>query len=142
MTRRDLRTITKKEIVDRVAAQSGLSRTKAHSIVQQLFDTIVSELSNGHRIELRDFGVFEVKVLAPRTAQNPRTLERVKVPERRTVRFKAGKGMRERIDGSDADRSPLPEPKAGARGTHAALVENALGIENSPTPHRNNAVQH
>ncbi|MDQ7012854.1 MAG: HU family DNA-binding protein [Planctomycetota bacterium] len=127
MTRRDVRTITKKEIVDRVAEQSGLSRTKTHTIVQQLFDTVVGELSKGHRIELRDFGVFEVKVLAPRTAQNPRTLERVTVPERRTVRFKAGKGMREKIGKSDDARIPLPEPKAGLRVTNAGLVEKAVG---------------
>ena len=141
MTRRDVRTITKKEIVDRVAEQSSLSRTKAHTIVQQLFDTIVGELGKGHRIELRDFGVFEVKVLAPSTAQNPRTLERVTVPERRTVRFKAGKGMREKIDRSEATRSPLPEPKAGLRKTNEGLAEKAAGERDAVVP-QNNTMHH
>ncbi len=148
MTRRDVRTVTKKEIVDRVAAQSGLSRTKAQAIVQELFDTIVGELGKGHRIELRDFGVFEVKVLAPRKAQNPRTLERVTVPERRTVRFKAGKGMREKMERlapgpvHGSAPAPLPEPKAGVREINAGLAENTAGQSDVAVPHSNNTMPH
>lgn len=124
MTRRDVRTITKKELVEQIAERNGLSRTKAQVIVQDVLDTVVRELSEGHRLELRDFGVFEVKVLAPRTAQNPRTLERVPVPERRSVRFKAGKGMREKIEQGGG---PMPEPKAGVRRPNDGLAEHAAG---------------
>lgn len=127
MARQDVRTITKKELVDKVAEHNGLSRTKAQAIVQNVLDTVVGLLSDGHRLELRDFGVFEVKTLAPRTAQNPRTLERVPLPERRSVRFKAGKGMRTKIDAASPDTGPMPEPKAGVRGAARGLAERAAG---------------
>ncbi|QKK07207.1 MAG: HU family DNA-binding protein [Planctomycetota bacterium] len=71
MARPDVRTITKKELVDQIAERNGLSRTKAQVIVQDVLDTVIAVLSDGHRLELRDFGVFEVKTLAPRTGAEP-----------------------------------------------------------------------
>jgi hypothetical protein len=64
-------------------------------------------LGEGQRVEFRDFGVFEVKVRRARSAHNPRTLEKVMVPARRTVKFKPGRLMKERVDG------PGPAPRAG-----------------------------
>lgn len=99
-------TITKKELIDRIAADSKLSRTQIKDVVQKLLDQVIEELASGHRIELRDFGIFEPKQRAPRTAQNPRTLERVAVPARRTVKFKPGRKMQEDLvkkDGPDAE---------------------------------------
>jgi integration host factor subunit beta len=63
--------------------------------VQQFLDEITKELSKNNRLEFRDFGVFEIKEQAARTAQNPKTLEPVKVPAKRKVKFKMGRLMRE-----------------------------------------------
>jgi nucleoid DNA-binding protein len=66
-------------------------------IVQEFLDEITSELCKDNRLEFRDFGVFETRVRASRIAQNPRTLERVDVPAKRTVKFKMGRLMRENL---------------------------------------------
>jgi integration host factor subunit beta len=66
-------------------------------IVQSFLDNVIRELGEGRRLEFRDFGVFEPRNRAPRMAQNPRTLERVPVPARRTVKFKIGRLMREAV---------------------------------------------
>jgi nucleoid DNA-binding protein len=114
MERTSVRTITKKELSERIADKLGEKRTLVKDILQSILQDIVDELAQGNRIEFRDFGVFEVKTRAPRTAQNPRTLERVRVPERRSVKFKPGSEMREKVEHVD-DQSPLPEPKTGVR---------------------------
>ncbi len=84
-------TITKKDLIDRVARQTGETRTVTKRIVQSVLDNIVSELRCGQRLEFRDFGVFEIKERAARIAQNPKTLERVSVPAHKTVKFKVGR---------------------------------------------------
>ena len=68
--------------------------------IQAFLDLVVEEIANGNRLEFRDFGVFEVKERAARSAQNPKTLQRVDVPARRTVRFKVGRVMRDHLDGA------------------------------------------
>ena len=60
-------------------------------------DEIVKELSEDNRLEFRDFGVFETRTRVSRVAQNPKTLERVEVPAKRTVKFKMGRVMRENL---------------------------------------------
>ena len=95
-------TITKKELVERIAAKTREKRGDVKLVLQMFLDQILDELGQGNRIEFRDFGVFEVKVRAPRTAQNPKTLQRVQVPARRTVKFKAGREMRKRLDAAPA----------------------------------------
>ncbi|MHC4145109.1 MAG: HU family DNA-binding protein [Planctomycetota bacterium] len=65
------------------------------AVVHQFLDEIVAELAKGNRLEFRDFGVFEVREQAARTAQNPKTLELVYVPAKRRVKFKMGRVMRE-----------------------------------------------
>ena len=91
-------TITKKDLVDRIADNVGVKQAAAKSVVQCFLDEIVSELAKGNRLEFRDFGVFEVREQAARTAQNPQTLEPVEVPARRKVKFKMGRIMRERMN--------------------------------------------
>ncbi|MDA0803252.1 MAG: integration host factor subunit beta [Planctomycetota bacterium] len=86
-------TTTKKELIDRISARTGLRRNDVRETVQQFLDEVVNELAKGRRLEFRDFGVFEVKSRAPRVGQNPRTLERVQVPARKTVKFKPGRLM-------------------------------------------------
>ena len=71
--------------------------------MQQFLDEIGTELAKSNRLEFRDFGVFEVKERAARTAQNPKTLEKVQVPTKRTVKFKMGRIMRERLNAKGVD---------------------------------------
>ena len=94
---RTLATITKKELIDRIAEQTLSKRVLVKRIIQSFLDEIVAELADGNRLEFRDFGVFESKVRAARTAQNPKTLQRVHVPAKRTVKFKIGRVMKERL---------------------------------------------
>ena len=89
--------VTKKEIVKTISEEIGLTQLKTKEIVQKTFDAIVETLVEDHRIELRNFGVFEVKRRAARKARNPRTGEKVFVPEKFVVTFKPGKEMEERV---------------------------------------------
>ena len=90
-------TITKKELIDRIADNSNQKRVQVKKVVQLFLDEIVSELGKGNRLEFRDFGVFETKLRKARRAQNPKTLEPVAVPEKRTVKFKVGRLMKQRL---------------------------------------------
>ena len=90
-------TITKKELIDRIAEREGYKRGLVKSVVQSFLDSIVQELSDGNRLEFRDFGVFESRMRASRDAQNPKTLDKVHVPSKRTVKFKVGRVMKMRL---------------------------------------------
>src|SRR5262245_60921569 len=89
--------VTKKEIVKTISEAIGMTQLKTKEIVQKTFDAIVETLVEERRIELRNFGVFEVKERAARKARNPRTGERVDVPEKMVVTFKPGKEMEEKV---------------------------------------------
>ena len=89
--------MTKKEIVKAISEELGLTQLKTKEIVQKTFDAIVETLVTDHRIELRNFGVFEVKKRAARKARNPRTGGQVEVPAKFVVTFKPGKEMEERV---------------------------------------------
>ncbi|HEV2972089.1 MAG TPA: HU family DNA-binding protein [Pirellulales bacterium] len=89
--------MTKKEIVKTISEEIGLTQLKTKEIVQKTFDAIVETLVEERRIELRNFGVFEVKQRAARKARNPRTGAKVNVPEKFVVTFKPGKEMEERV---------------------------------------------
>jgi len=105
-------TITKKELIDRIAESAGCKRVDVKRVVQTFLDQMISELGRGNRLEFRDFGVFEIKERAPRVAQNPKTLERVDVPAKRTVKFKVGRLLKDQLDtaGSAKEKSaPKPE---------------------------------
>lgn len=93
----EVRTITKRDLADSVAQRTEQKKLVVRETIQCLLDCIIEELGEGNRIEMRDFGVFEVKSRAARTAQNPKTLERVSVPPRASVRFKPGRKMRDCI---------------------------------------------
>src|SRR5688500_17080852 len=90
-------TITKKELIDRIAESSNSKRVQVKRVVQQFLDEIVNELGKGNRLEFRDFGVFETKLRKARKAQNPKTLAPVEVPPKRTVKFKVGRLMKQRL---------------------------------------------
>jgi integration host factor subunit beta len=90
-------TITKKELIDRIAERTQAKRVTVKSVIQAFLDEITRELGENNRLEFRDFGVFETRTRAARVAQNPKTLERVDVPAKRTVKFKMGRLMRQSL---------------------------------------------
>jgi nucleoid DNA-binding protein len=102
--------VTKKEIVKQISDRLGMTQLKTKEIVQQTFDAIVDTLIEVGRIELRNFGVFEVKMRKARKARNPRTGERVDVEPKMVVTFKPGKEMEERV--RSKGRLPSPESEA------------------------------
>ena len=110
-------TITKKELIDRIADSTGHRRVQVKRVVQQFLDEIIAELGKGNRLEFRDFGVFETKLRKARRAQNPKTLQPVEVPEKRTVKFKVGRLMKQKlsdltgasIDDEANDIAEMPE---------------------------------
>ena len=105
-------TVTKREIAERIAAKTGHTQVAVKQVIQLLFEEVVAELSQGSRLEFRDFGVFEIVHRKPRTGRNPKTGERVGVPAKRVVTFKMGKQMKERV------ASPPPELGPRAEAAH------------------------
>lgn len=111
-------TITKKNLIDRVASNTKQTRSDVKRTVQGFLDALVEELCHLKRIEFRDFGVFEVRTRAARVAQNPKTLQRVVVPAKRTVKFKAGRVLRQ---GLENGKLPGASIEVKSRGRSAAL---------------------
>ena len=118
--------MTKKEIVKQIAEATNYPYLQVRDTVQRTLDSIIDALARNGRIELRNFGVFDVKERAPRKGRNPRTGEEVQVPARKVVVFKAGKEMEERIRQApvapkgakptpppSAETPPAPVPPAG-----------------------------
>jgi nucleoid DNA-binding protein len=101
--------VTKKEIVKQISDRIGLTQLKTKEIVQLTFDAIVDTLLEDRRIELRNFGVFEVKLRKARKARNPRTGEKVDVPPKNVVTFKPGKEMEERVRQLTEAQQPTPD---------------------------------
>ncbi len=89
-------TVTKKDLVTAVAEKCGCQQSLARDAVQTFLDRIIAELGNNNRIELREFGVFEVRVREAHEARNPKTKEVVQVPARAYVKFKAGLLMKDK----------------------------------------------
>ena len=101
---RDVLTITKKQLVEKISLKTGQTKVRTKETVQLFLDTITSELKSGNRIELRDFGVFEVKERAARVGRNPRTGDTVRVPARKVVSFKVGRKMKQYVaDSKDSN---------------------------------------
>ena len=119
--------MTKKEIVKTISDEIGLTQLKTKEIVQKTFDAIVETLVEERRIELRNFGVFEVKKRAARKARNPRTGDRVDVPEKYVVTFKPGKEMEEKV-------RQLEEREAAAAAAAAESMAAAPVPEPAPSP--------
>src|SRR3954451_12586548 len=141
-------TVTKKEIVKQIADEIEETQLKTKEIVQLTFDAIVDTLITDRRIELRNFGVFEVKLRKARKARNPRTDAPVEVPPKNVVTFKPGKEMEERVrkltdvpdlieeddttEGESEGNSHLPEARATTGAGHAsdgeASEEDGIGM--------------
>ena len=106
--------MTKKEIVKKISEDIGLTQLKTKDIVQRTLDAIIQTLVTEERIELRNFGVFEVKRRAPRKARNPRTGDKVYVPSKNVVTFKPGKEMEELVRKMNPENLPLLEEASDA----------------------------
>lgn len=108
-----IHTTTKKELVARIADQTGQTKVVVKEVLQSFLDEIVVELAQGNRLEFREFGVFEVKERRARRAQNPRTLEKVDVPAKRIVKFKVGREMRAKVcdEPPSPKRAEVPKPQ-------------------------------
>ncbi len=122
MTEPEQKTITKKELANRIAEATDQPKVVVKDILQRFLDGIIDELVAGNRLEFREFGVFEVRDRAPRRAQNPRTLEKVEVPAKRVVKFKVGRLMRDRV-------CDQPAPQSGARDNAAAKPQSKVGTD-------------
>lgn len=105
-------TITKKDLIERIANKSQVNRADVKKTLQEFLDQVIIELRRGNRLEFRDFGVFEVKVRAPRVAQNPKTLQRVDVPAKKTVKFKPGRLMSESVERAEITPEIVTRPQA------------------------------
>lgn len=121
---RTMATVTKKELIDRIAEREGYKRVLVKRIIQSFLDSIVDELSGGNRLEFRDFGVFESRMRASREAQNPKTMDKVHVPAKRTVKFKVGRVMKLRLDESpvnvdEATGLPMDSGAPARRGSRS-----------------------
>ena len=104
--------MTKKEIVKQISDRANLTQLRTKEIVQWTFDAIIETLVSEGRIELRNFGVFEVKTRKARTARNPKTNQEVEVAEKNVVTFQPGKVMEERVRKSSgpSNRKRLRKP--------------------------------
>lgn len=94
-------TITKKDLIDRIAEETDQKRVVVKKTVQSFLDQVILELGKGNRLEFRDFGVFEIRERKARTAQNPKTLEPVEVPSKRVVKFKVGRLMQRSLEDTE-----------------------------------------
>ncbi|MDF1836578.1 MAG: integration host factor subunit beta [Planctomycetota bacterium] len=122
------KTITKKELANRIADETGQPKVVVKDILQRFLDSIVDELVAGNRLEFREFGVFEVRERAPRRAQNPRTLEKVDVPAKRVVKFKVGRLMRDRV----CDETPDPRNEGAGNTTDRTAAPAAAPAAAAP----------
>lgn len=122
-------TMTKRELVIQVANKLGMTQSDVARIVEGAFDAISKSLAEGQRWELRDFGVFEVKIRASRIGRNPRTGEQVPVPERRVVTFRPGKQMKELVA-----KQAAAEASARAAAAAAAAAAPAGDAPHSENP--------
>ena len=104
-------TLTKREIVLNISNETGLVQHEVFDVVQKTLDQVIEALARGDNIELRNFGVFEVKLTKPRVGRNPNVPgSSFVIPARATVKFKSGKIMKQRVSQltaklkADADR--------------------------------------
>lgn len=149
--------MTKKEIVRQISERADLTQLKVKEIVQWTFDAIIKTLIEDGRIELRNFGVFEVKRRKARKARNPRTDEKVFVPEKNVVTFQPGKEMEEEVrtkakvhepkrkkgkaaaepkpkKAKAATEKAKPKPKAAPKAQKGPAMDESISATSEPLP--------
>ena len=124
--------MTKKEIVRTIADDIGLTQLQTKDIVQKTFNAIVEALVEEGRIELRNFGVFEVKRRAPRKARNPRTGEKVFVGEKYVVTFKPGKEMEQRVRELERQAAARAKLAAESNGSLSEMSDAITSYDHTP----------
>ncbi len=108
-------TLTKREIVLNISNETGLVQHEVFDVVQKTLDQVIEALARGDNIELRNFGVFEVKLTKPRVGRNPNQPgSSFVIPARATVKFKSGKIMKQRVSQLTAKLKADAEGQAGA----------------------------
>ena len=96
--------MTKRELVIQVAEKLGMTQHEVAEVVQTMFDTVTDTLVEGNRLEIRNFGVFEVKKRDARVGRNPRTGDEVPIPQKSVAFFKPGKVLKQMVqDGIPED---------------------------------------
>lgn len=126
--------MTKKEIVKKISEEIGLTQLKTKDIVQRTLDEIIQTLVQEGRIELRNFGVFEVKRRAPRKARNPRTGDKVYVPAKNVVTFKPGKEMEELVRLMNSENLPWMEEDPDADHENNGPIEPSKETPRAHSP--------
>ncbi len=97
--------MTKRDFVEKIAKETGFIQQDVTVVVQRLLDTLADEIAAGHTVELRNFGVFEVRQSQARVGRNPMHPERtVLIPARSVVKFSSGKSLKERVSQLDTAR--------------------------------------
>jgi integration host factor subunit beta len=91
--------MTKAELVEKVADKIQLTKKQTEAVVNILLNCITEALSEGDKVELRGFGSFRIRNRNPREGRNPKTGDTVQIPAKRVPFFKAGKELREMVDG-------------------------------------------
>jgi nucleoid DNA-binding protein len=124
--------MTKKDIVRTISEEVGLTQQQTKEIVQKTFDAIIESLVREGRIELRNFGVFEVKARAARKARNPRTGDEVIVPEKHVVTFKPGKNMEAKV--REFSERELAKKQSASNDTEA-IADNKPNLSGDPGGH-------
>jgi integration host factor subunit beta len=109
--------MTKADLVEEVVKVAGISKKQSERIVHVVFDAIVEALRHEDKIELRGFGSFRVRRRRSRLGRNPKTGDRVDVPEKRIPYFKPGKELKDLINGEDHD---LDAPRSAVAGQRFA----------------------
>lgn len=105
--------MTKRDLVNRISAETGLVQQNVLDIVQKTLDHMSECLARGEKVELRNFGVFEIKVRKARIGRNPNQPGTdVPIPERAVVKFKAGKEMREAVSRLDPSKIKVQDATA------------------------------
>ena len=104
--------MTKRELVIQVARRLGYTQNEVSRVVQSALDGIIECLAQGDRLEIRNFGVFDVKTRDARRGRNPRTGEEVDISEKRVATFKPGKALKELVEASDACEGPLAQDES------------------------------
>jgi integration host factor subunit beta len=102
------RTVTKSELIERVAQESGMTKGRAEMVVNTIFDSMTSALIAGDGIEIRGFGSFTVRTYKSYEGRNPRTGDVVHVAPKKLPFFKVGKELRERVNGSEPTVEDVP----------------------------------
>ncbi len=91
-------TLTKRDLVIRISEETGLIQTQVFEVLQKTLNYITESLAKGDKVELRNFGVFDVKIRKARVGRNPNKPEKdVPIPARAMVKFKAGKEMKAEV---------------------------------------------